>query len=826
MIRTLYVIHHSHTDIGYTHGQSKIVRWHGQFIRQAMALAEKRADFAWTCETFYPVEQFWAGATADERSRFIAAVKKGGIGLTAGYLHFNDLPDAPLLESLAARAKAFGDAAGVPISAAMSADVNGVARVEAQALAGAGVKLLYTCVHTHHGYVPFGERQKLFKWDMGDGKSMVVFHGDHYHVGNDLGLSPGADSNYCTRDAVMPEGEAVMERRLPAYLKRVEESGWPHDFLVVAVSGMITDNGPPSLAIAERIARWNEKHSSEVRVEMTTLQKVAEKCAAVESKLPTFAGDWTDWWADGVAGDPEAVALFRQAQRDRRFIAMVNARNVATSNAPPKAQAASSPGVAAPIKLTPIDLTALDNELSLFAEHTFGHSAAMGSPWAIIPNQLRLTKLSYAGRAADIAERMIDEATDTLGGGAMAYDRPLAYRVTNPGERIVHDVVNIEFNWGELQRWKISDSALRVVRLGDKGARQTVIHQKLQGLRGPRLLVDLTLAQGETVDLLVESAEPAVVPAGPINCMNDQLHDIAGDSRDVKLSRLKTDHVSIEWTSGQGITSWKDAATGRELIDQGDAAAAPFTLFASRLPEKKLGPPQRLARQNLGRNRNAAEAVWATSRLTGVLSYELGALIDRVELDYAIEGFEIARLRLGAWKTAPRVDVEVIVHKTGTWDSENVYLALPFTAAGGERSEQLWLDRGAVVRPGKDQLPATLTDFYGVQDGLGWTGKDLGVAIAQYDSHLIQLGDLGYGVRGVAGKPGETQGYGFSTTGTFAWLMTNYWETNFAPELGGFYSFRYAVLWGSALRDAELARQTCRDATTGLRLFPIAGPTK
>jgi len=806
MIRTVYVVHHSHTDIGYTHGQSKIVRWHGQFIRQAIAMAEKRPDFAWTCETFYPVEQFWTGATARERERFIAAVKKGGIGLTAGYLHFTELPDAPLLQSLAARAKAFGDAAGVPISSMMSADVNGVARVEAQALAGAGVKLLYTCVHTHHGYVPFGERQKLFRWDLGNGKSVVVFHGDHYHAGNDLGFSPGADSNYCTRDTVMPIGDEVMERRLPAYLKRVEADGWQHDFIVMAVSGMITDNGPPSLAIAERLARWNEKHGNEIRVEMTTPQKLAEKLSGLASSLPSYSGDWTDWWADGVGGDPEAVALFRQAQRDRRWLADTSAKTG-----------------------TKIDLTPLDNELSLFAEHTFGHSASMGSPWAIMPNQLRLTKLSYAGRAADIAERMIDEATDSLGGGAMAYDRPLAYRVTNPGDRIVHDIVSIEFNWGELQKWQISDTALRVVRLGDKGARQTVIHQKLPGLRGAKLLVDLTLAPGETADLLVESAEPAATPPGPINCMNDQLHDVVGDARDAKLSWLKTAHVAIEWHAGRGITSWRDAASGRELIDQAPGLAAPFTLVASRLSEKKLGPPQRLARQNLGRNRNAAEATWSTSKLVGVLASEPGSLIDRVELNYAIDGFEIARLRLGAWKTAPRVDVELIVHKTGTWDSENVYLALPFTAGKSGESGP-WLDRGDVVWPGKDQLPATLTDYYGVQDGIGWTGLDLGVAIAQWDSHLVQLGALGYGVRGVAGKPGETQTNllpaGLSGTGTFAWLMTNYWETNFAPELGGFYSFRYAVLWGSALRDAELARQTCRDATTGLRLFPIAGPTK
>src|SRR5690606_6551379 len=63
LIKTVYVVHHAHTDIGYTHGQSRIVHWHRDFIRQAMAIASRRADFAWTCEALYPVEQFWQTAT-------------------------------------------------------------------------------------------------------------------------------------------------------------------------------------------------------------------------------------------------------------------------------------------------------------------------------------------------------------------------------------------------------------------------------------------------------------------------------------------------------------------------------------------------------------------------------------------------------------------------------------------------------------------------------------------------------------------------------------------------------------------------------------------
>ena len=37
---TIYVIHHSHTDIGYTERQERIEQYHVDFIRQALDITE------------------------------------------------------------------------------------------------------------------------------------------------------------------------------------------------------------------------------------------------------------------------------------------------------------------------------------------------------------------------------------------------------------------------------------------------------------------------------------------------------------------------------------------------------------------------------------------------------------------------------------------------------------------------------------------------------------------------------------------------------------------------------------------------------------------
>ena len=56
----------------------------------------------------------------------------------------------------------------------------------------------------------------------------------------------------------------------------------------------------------------------------------------------------------------------------------------------------------------------------------------------------------------------------------------------------------------------------------------------------------------------------------------------------------------------------------------------------------------------------------------------------------------------------------------------------------------------------------------------------------------------------------------------YAWVLTNYWETNFKATLGGYYEFRYIVRWGDRMVEPEKAIEQCRSANTGLVCFRTA----
>jgi len=87
----VYLLHHSHVDIGYTHVQTEVVRKHWGYFEQVIELARKTADyppgsrFKWNVEVLWAVDSYLKQATKEKREQFIEAVKKGWMGLDALY---------------------------------------------------------------------------------------------------------------------------------------------------------------------------------------------------------------------------------------------------------------------------------------------------------------------------------------------------------------------------------------------------------------------------------------------------------------------------------------------------------------------------------------------------------------------------------------------------------------------------------------------------------------------------------------------------------------------------------------------------------------------
>lgn len=91
----VFLILHSHIDIGYTERQEKMAVYQADFIRQAVDFAlssrqsvrDPRSKFKFTAEGFWAVEQYLKRYGGEGRKRLIEAVKSGYFELTGGYFH-------------------------------------------------------------------------------------------------------------------------------------------------------------------------------------------------------------------------------------------------------------------------------------------------------------------------------------------------------------------------------------------------------------------------------------------------------------------------------------------------------------------------------------------------------------------------------------------------------------------------------------------------------------------------------------------------------------------------------------------------------------------
>lgn len=283
---TIYAIHHSHTDLGYTDRQEKIEQYHVDFIRQALRIANAAhtgakpewKGFRWTCETFWAVEQFLKAASPEEQKSFAEAVLRGDLELSGTYLNMTELPDEQLLSSLHSKAQAYAASIGSRVDSAMTADINGYGWGYADSLLNHDIEHLFSCIHTHHGMYALGRKQAPFWWETRDGRRLLVWNGEHYMIGNELGLCPGALGKYMIRDEfnhqlVEPEAihDGIATVRIRRYLAQLEAEQYPYAFVPVMLSGLGTDNGAPNSRIIEWIQAWNEQHGDRITIEMTSL---------------------------------------------------------------------------------------------------------------------------------------------------------------------------------------------------------------------------------------------------------------------------------------------------------------------------------------------------------------------------------------------------------------------------------------------------------------------------------------------------------------------------------------------------------------------------
>lgn len=786
---TIYAIHHSHTDIGYTERQERIEQYHVDFIRQALDITDTAhrgerpewKSFRWTCETFWAVEKFLESATTEEKEAFQQAVIRGDIELSGTYLNMTELPDFDLLLRNHGKAQRYANTFGHRIDSAMTADINGYSWGYAESLLQNNIEHLFSCIHTHHGMYPLGRKQTPFWWESHSGGRLLVWNGEHYMFGNELGFCPDALGKYIIKDELQHNLMEPEERhndiaalRINRYLWNLEQESYPYSFVPVMVSGLGTDNASPNADIAEWISAWNEQYGDQITIKMATLSEFFAVLKQEDlSALPVHRGDWPDWWTDGVASTAMHTQIYRDAQRTLRKVKRLDPGHAAASLA---------------------EIEEASQALTMYAEHTWGYHSSVYEPWHPQVQMLEVRKQAYAAEASKLAYRALDQALVARQGALLAPHRPLRYEVINTEPAKATLQVTIPLDGWEYVILK------KTFELIDETTGQPLPYQLTHT---GALVTELALEAGESRILFIHAPESSDVLAAsgnmatarntePIAC--EGIADIWTQPLTpypivVGKSSLESDFFRIEWEMNNGITAWIDKTRSKDLLD-GEREHGAFTPVYEVTPAQDEFNPSDICatRRRMGRNRKGTNVERDAGRLIRATVLDNGPLFALVELMFDVKGLSYYALHIKMFANQPRVEVSVRFHKDSVWLPENVFVALPFWL--GTEAELYAEKAGCHIRPWKDQIPGSCLDYISVQEGIFWhSAKDReALTLSMTDTPLVQLGTLEHGPRQL-----HTMQPADSRPSTYAWILTNYWETNFKATLGGFYEFRYAV---------------------------------
>lgn len=774
----MYVIHHSHTDIGYTDRQEKIEWHHVQYIKEAIDILNEAyvngktqwQGFKWTCESFWCVEKFLDAASGEYKNDFIKYINTGNIGISGNYLNLTDLVSEQVLRDICTGVKKKAKDLGIGINCGMTADINGYGWGYSDILYDNGINNLYSGLHPHHGLPPMKRKQMPFYWETPKGNKILVWVGEQYNIGNELGIANSPSNSYMIQDGLqnLPLNEKT-QKRLMNYVAQLEVEDYPFDFVPVTVSSLMTDNAAPSARVIEFINKWNEIHGEQIELYMCTLEELFEEVKKHSESILSYRGDWTDWWADGVGSTPNVVKHFKEAQRKYEVCKMIDPEN----------------------KLG--DKALMDEacyNLLMYSEHTWGYSASITQPWDAMVNTLDLRKTSLACKANEAVWRNLDKITANKGETAYRIDKEIKLKVINPFDRPTCQIGKFRFEI------ILDHDKFEII---DEASNESLPYQIESHPRGLEINVLVNLKAKEEKTLILKDVSiNELISSGTYSksgCEGviDLESTFNNEEMVVNEYRIETPFFRIEFEENEGIVSFYDKQKNRELL-RNDRKYNAFTPVYETTPIEINAEQDR---RRMGRNRNARYTERYQGILKGVKVISEGSLLAKVELKYQLNGTSYYTMMITAYKHMPRVDISIRMNKDSVWAPENLYIALPFTT--GSENEEMWIDKTAsILRPRIDQLPKTCVDFYAIQNGVCYVSEDDALIVAMPDTPLIHIGDLKAHEIKLCGEENVK-----NNDELYSWVMNNFWETNFKASLGGFHEYNYSI----CLSDAKEPKQ-------------------
>ena len=397
----IYLVQHTHTDIGYTRPQTEILPEHLRYIDQALDYCDMTDDypeaskFRWTIETAWSLRSYLRSRPAAQIERLVKRIQENSIEATGMFFNYSEIIDEAALNAQTKTILEF-KAHDIPVSTIMQNDVNGIAWNLIDQLNHTDIKYLTMGVHPHRARLPF-DKPTAFWWESAAGNRLLAYRSEHYQHGNSLSLTTGQQD--------------VLEINLSQYLTQLEAKGYPYNKTSIQFSGYITDNSPPTVKVCDIIKSWNEKY------EWPKLRSALAKDFMMyleeehSEDLQAMQVAWPDWWTDGVGS----------AMNETKTIRQVQSSMTATSGLMAMAKLA---GAQLPSTVQS-NIEAVYDNILFYDEHTHGAAESISEPYSQNSVNQWNMKAAYAWDAAKEESMLKETALSQLEPFIQASSRPL-----------------------------------------------------------------------------------------------------------------------------------------------------------------------------------------------------------------------------------------------------------------------------------------------------------------------------------------------------------------------------------------------------------------
>jgi len=747
---SVYLFHHSHTDIGYTELQTRVEANHVAYLDSVIDYCKQTdaypddAKFRWNIEVSWALQLFRKSRPESRLRELVDLIKAGRVELTGFYLNQSDGFSHEELVRSVELARDFARANGFDVVAAMNDDVTGFGWALPQILRQAGIKYFATGINETRSRAPL-RRPCAFWWESPDGSRILHWNGEHYLYGN--------------YELLLHEPLAKSSPKVGDYLAKLEGRGdYPYDLIAFNVSAWVTDNCPPGRGLSDRVKEWNETFAYP-KLRLATLR---EYFGALETKygagLPVYKLGWPDYWTDGVASTAFETGLNRVSHNE-----LISAEK----------WSAFAARFDKSFRFPRDEIRDAHDQAMLYDEHTWGAYNSIDEPQSELARGQWAHKSGYAYRAREASRTLLRRGTEALaglisagGGSEFAVFNPLSWPRT--------EVVRVILPPGPLREAK---GKLRVID------RRLDSEAKYQPDGDGAILV---LARSiPSMGYAVFSVAPV---QGPDRAPAAAAAPAMGSAGPVLENRFYK--VTIDPKTG-GIASLIDKETGRDLVDK--ACPWPLNTYIYEQPEGGRKAVDDMEKRAVF-HRWAPESAKVTAGWRGPVASSL-VVTSSAKMCPALEQ------RIVLYDDIKRLDLVDILNKEETFEPEAVYFSFPFkvgeavppapkgpkgqspsgTAPIGVRFEISDAD----MAPGKEQLPGTTLDWHTVQHWVEFSGPDARVIWSPAEAPLVMFGDINIG------KWLKT--LDLKNAWAFSYAMNNYWMTNFKASQEGRVEFRYSL---------------------------------